>query len=294
MIDAELAKATAKLATGTPKNKIYVAALDRELRAGAAEEDGEHEEDTTTVWRVPVLGSPIRGNVDAPITIVEFADFQCPFCKRTEQTIDKIRDTYGDKVRIVWKNSPLPFHPRAEPAAELALEARAQKGDAGFFRAHDKLFEAQPKLDDEELATLGAKLGLDSSKVQAAIRDKKHANEIEADIALADDVQATGTPHFFINGRRIVGAQPFEKFQKLIDEELRKFEDQNGRVAAKDYYASLMRDAKGPPEPERKQVPPVPNGAPFRGGKDAKVVIQEWADFQCPFCSRVNRRSMRC
>ena len=122
--------------------------------------------------------------------------------------------------------------------------------------------------------------------MRSAIRDKKHAREIDADMELADDIQATGTPHFFINGRRMVGAQPFEKFQKLIDEELKKFGDQS--VPAKDYYASLMRDAKGPPEPERKQAPPIPNGAPFRGGKDAKVVIQEWADFQCPFCSRVN------
>ena len=122
--------------------------------------------------------------------------------------------------------------------------------------------------------------------MKAAIRDKKHKKDIDTDAELADDVQATGTPHFFVNGRRLVGAQPFEKFQKIIDEEVRKFDDQHGSVAAKDYYASLMRDAKGPPEPEKKHAPPIPAGAPFRGGKDAKVVIQEWADFQCPFCQR--------
>jgi protein-disulfide isomerase/serine/threonine protein kinase len=286
VIDSELAKASAKIAAGTPKNKIYVAMSTENFAAAPAKKTDEHEEDTTTVWRVPVLGSPVRGNVDAPVTIVEFADFQCPFCKRTEPTLDKLRDTYGDKVRIVWKNSPLPFHPRAEPAAELALEARAQKGDAAFFRAHDKLFDAQPKLDDDDLVAMAGQLGLDAAKARAAIREKKHAREIDVDMDLADDIQATGTPHFFINGRRMVGAQPFEKFQKLVDEELKKFGDQS--VPARDYYASLMRDAKGPPEPERKQAPPVPSGAPFRGGKDAKVVIQEWADFQCPFCARVN------
>jgi len=235
---------------------------------------------------MPADSSPIRGNADAPVTIIEFGDFQCPYCKRVEQTIDKVRDTYGEKVRVVWKHEPLPFHPRAEPAAELAVEARVEKGDAGFWRAHDKLFDASPKLEDEDLFKLGAQLGLDAAKLKAAIRDKKHQKEIDTDAELGDDVQATGTPHFFVNGRRLVGAQPFEKFQKIIDEELRKFDDQHGSVAAKDYYASLMRDAKGPPEPEKKHAPPVPAGAPFRGGKDAKVVIQEWADFQCPFCLR--------
>jgi protein-disulfide isomerase/serine/threonine protein kinase len=286
VIDEELAKAVAKLATGTPNDQVYVLMSAQNFAAKPVKKDDEPVEDTKTVFRVDVGTSPVRGNVNAQVTIVEFGDFQCPYCKRAEAALEKVRDTYGNKVRIVWKHQPLPFHPRAEPAAELALEARAQKGDATFFRAHDQLFEAQPKLEDEDLFRIGAALGLDAAKVKAAIREKKHDREINADMQLADDVQASGTPHFFINGRRLVGAQPFEKFQKIIDEELRKFDDQHGLVPAKDYYASLMRDAKGPAELEKKHAPPVPPGAPFRGGKDAKVVIQEWADFQCPFCQR--------
>lgn len=288
VIDAELAKANAALATGTKREALYVSLSKQNFtNAPKPKSDDDAPEDTKTVWRVPVGGSPIRGNVDAPVTIVEFGDFQCPFCKRVEQTLDKIREHYGAKVRIVWKHEPLPFHPRAEPAAELALEARAQKGDLGFFQAHDRLFDAQPKLDDDDLAKIAAQLGLDAAKVKTAIRDKKHAREIDADVDLADDVEASGTPHFFVNGRRLVGAQPFEKFQTIIDEELRKFDDHDRKIAAKDYYAFLMRDAKGTPEPEKKRAPPVPAGAPFRGGKDARVVIQEWGDFQCPFCLRV-------
>jgi protein-disulfide isomerase len=290
LIDVELAKAAAKTAAGTKGDALYVALSTENFRKPAppkkTEEDVEAA-DGLTVWRVPVLGAPVRGNVDAPVTIVEFGDFQCPFCKRSQQTLDKVRDHYGDKVRIVWKNQPLAFHRQAEPAAELALEARAQKGDAGFFRAHDALFESQPKLDEADLAKIGAQLGLDAAKVKIAIRDKKHKAKIDADTDLADDVKATGTPHFFINGRRLSGAQPFDKFQTVIDEELKKFEAKRGSVAAKDYYASLMRDAKGAPEPERKVAPPVPPGSPFRGGKNAKVVIQQWSDFQCPFCARV-------
>ena len=288
LIDTELAKANAKVATGTPRDKVYVVMSTANFaEAPAKKVDADPPEDSETAWRVPVDGSPIRGNVDAPVTIIEFGDFQCPFCKRAEQTIDKVRDTYGDKVRVVWKHEPLPFHQRAQPAAELALEARAQKGDAGFWRAHDKLFDAQPKLEDDDLFRLGAQLELDGAKLKIAIREKKHQREIDVDAELGDDVQATGTPHFFVNGRRMVGAQPFEKFKTIIDEELRKFDDQHGSIAAKDYYASLMKDAKGAPEPEKKHAPPIPAGAPFRGGKDAKVVIQEWADFQCPFCQRV-------
>jgi protein-disulfide isomerase len=251
------------------------------------EEEGEEKEDTKTVWRVPAGNSPIHGNKDAPVTIIEFSDFQCPYCKRVGPQMQKIKETYGDKVRIVWKHEPLPFHPRAEPAAEIAMEARAQKGDKGFWDAHDKLFESQPKLEDADLEKVAQDLGLDMAKAKAALKDHKYKKDIDADMELGEDVAASGTPHFFVNGRRLVGAQPFEKFQKIIDEEVAKFEAQKGKVAAKDYYASLMKDAKGAPEPEKKVAPPVPAGNAYKGGKDAKVVIQQWSDFQCPFCSRV-------
>ena len=289
LIDKELQKANAKIAAGTPKDKIYVETSKENFKAAPQknDEEGEEKEDTKTVFKVPVGNSPVLGKKDAPVTIIEFSDFQCPYCKRVEPTLQKVRETYGDKVRIVWKHEPLPFHPRAEPASELTLEARAQKGEKGFWEAHDKLFEIQPKLEDADLEKAAGELGLNVEKVKAAIKDKKYKKEIDADAELGEDVQASGTPHFFVNGRRLVGAQPFEKFQKIIDEEIKKFDDQKGKVAAKDYYDHLMKDAKGAPEPEKKQAPPVPAGAPYKGGKDAKVVIQEWSDFQCPFCGRV-------
>src|SRR6185436_10587972 len=145
----------------------------------------------------------------------------------------------------------------------------------------------QPKLEDADLEKAAGELGLNVDKVKAAIKDQKYKKDIDADVELSDDVNASGTPHFFINGRRLVGAQPFEKFQKIIDEEVKKYDDQKGKVAAKDYYDSLMKDAKGAPEPEKKTVAPPPAGAPWKGAANAKVVIQEWSDFQCPFCGRV-------
>ena len=289
-IDKELAKADAKIKAGTPKDKIYVAMSSENFKNAPApkkEEDEEEKEDTKTVWRVPVGNSPVQGKADAPITIIEFSDFQCPYCKRVEPQLKKIHDTYGDKVRLVWKHEPLPFHPRAIPAAALTLEARAQKGDKGFWDAHDKLFDIQPKLEDADLEKAASELGLDVAKFKAAVKDNKYKKDIDADMELGEDVQASGTPHFFVNGRRLVGAQPYEKFSKIIDEELAKYDAQKGKIAGKDYYASLMKDAKGAPEPEKKQAPPVPAGDAYKGGKDAKVVIQQWSDFQCPFCSRV-------
>ncbi len=288
LIDKELQKAQAKIASGTPKDKIYVEMSKENFKAKPAQKEEEEEgQDDSTVWRVPVGNAPVLGKADAPVTIVVFSDFQCPYCKRVEPTFQKVRETYGDKVRIVWKHEPLPFHPRAEPAAEVALEARAQKGDKGFWEAHDKLFESQPKLDDADLEAVAKGMGLDVGKVMAAIKDHKYKKEVDADSELADDVQASGTPHMFINGRRLVGAQPFEKFQKVIDEEIKKFDDQKGKIAAKDYYDALMKAGKGPPEPEKKQAGPAPAGNAWKGGANAKVVIQEWSDFQCPFCSRV-------
>jgi protein-disulfide isomerase len=290
LIDKELGKANAKIAAGTPKDKVYVAMSSENFKAPAKKGDDEEEgekEDTKTVWRVPVGNSPILGNKDAIVTIVEFSDFQCPYCKRVEPTLKEVRDTYKDKVRIVWKHEPLPFHPRAIPASALTLEARAQKGDKGFWDAHDKLFEIQPKLDDADLEKAAEDLKLDTKKVMAAIKDGKYKKDIDADMELGDDVQASGTPHFFVNGRRLVGAQPADKFKKIIDEEIKKFEDQKGKVAASAWYDHLMKDAKGAPEPEKKQAPPVPAGNAFKGGANAKVVIQQWSDFQCPFCSRV-------
>jgi protein-disulfide isomerase len=288
VIDKELGKAQAKIAAGTPKDKIYVEMSKENYKASPPKKDEDEErEDDKTIWKVPVGKSPQLGKPDAIVTIVEFSDFQCPYCKRVEDTLKKVRETYGDKVRLVWKHEPLPFHPRAEPASEMALEARAQKGEKGFWDAHDKLFELQPKLEDADLEKAAADLGLNVDKVKAAIKDKKYKKEIDADMELAEDVQASGTPHFFVNGRRLVGAQPFDKFQKIIDEEIKKFEDLKGKVAAKDYYEHLMKDAKGAPEPEKKQAPPVPAGAPYKGNANAKVVIQEWSDFQCPYCNRV-------
>ncbi len=293
IIDEQLAAAKAAMAAGTPADKVY-SKLSKENKAKApaqpAREDAKPkpEQDDKTVWKVPVGDSPMKGKAEAPITIVIFSDYQCPFCSRVEPTLDEVQKTYGDKVRVVWKDNPLPFHPRAEPAAELAREARAQKKEAGFWAAHDLLFKNQQKLSDEDLLGYAKELGLDVDKVKAAINDKKYAAVFTADQDLADDLQANGTPHMFINGRRVVGAQPIDKFKTIIDEELKKAEALTAKgVAGKDLYNELIKDGKEPPPPEKKTAEGPAADSPWKGNEKAKVVMMIYSDFQCPFCKRV-------
>ncbi|AUX41975.1 DSBA oxidoreductase [Sorangium cellulosum] len=289
VIDEQLKAAQAAEAAGTKRDKLYAKlSVENKAKAPPPKERERPQEDDKTVWKVPVGDAPAKGPATALVTIVEWSDFQCPFCSKVVPTMEELLKTYGDKVRFVWKNNPLPFHQRAEPAAELAMEARAQKGEKGFWDAYDLLWKNQQKLNDDDLLGYAKELGLDVEKVKAAIAGKKHGASIAADQELADDLQASGTPHFFINGRRLVGAQPLEKFKTIVDEEIKKAEGLLAKgVAAKDLYAEIIKDGKEPPPPERKEVAaPAPN-SPWKGGEKAKVVMQVFSDFECPFCKRV-------
>jgi len=288
VIDEQLKAAEAAIKSGTKPEKVY-AKLSQENKAKAPPTPNREQaqQEDKTVWKVPVGNSPVKGPETALVTIVEWSDFQCPFCSRVVPTLDQLEKDYGDKIRIVWKNNPLPMHPRAEPAAELAMEARAQKGDAGFWSAYDMLWKNQQKLTDEDLLGYAKELGLNVDKVKAAILDKKHGADISADQDLADELQASGTPHFFINGRRLVGAQPVEKFKSVIDEEMKKAQALLAKgVAAKELYNELIKDGKTPPPPEMKTVDAPPAEAAWKGSDKAKVVMQIFSDFECPFCKR--------
>jgi len=293
-IEKQLKAANQAIAAGTPKSKIYVTMTNRNHKGKAKRAKKKPKErpgqDSKTVWKVPVSkNDPQKGNPNALVTIVEFSEYQCPFCARVLPTIKQIMDTYKDKVRFVWKDNPLPFHKRALPASMLAREAQAQKGAKGFWAAHDLLFANQKKLEDEDLWGYAKQLGLNEAKVKEAVAKSKYKAAADAAQELASDLNASGTPHFFINGRRIVGAQPFSKFKEIIDQEITKSQAMLKKgIKAADLYAEIMKTGKAPPPPEKKDVGPAPADAPYKGGATAKVVIQEFSDFQCPYCSRVN------
>jgi protein-disulfide isomerase len=289
IIDEQLTKAKALIAGGTPPRRVY-AELSKaayEARPRAPEAAKPQPEDLA-VHKIPLGKSPVRGKATALVTVVEFADYQCPFSARVEPTLKQLRGLYGDKLRLVYKQNPLPFHPRAEPASQLALEARAQKGDAAYWQVHDALFADQQHLEDADLAAAAVAAGLDAARAMKAVASHKHKDAINADQELADDVSANGTPHFFINGRRMVGAQPLEKFKAVIDEQLQKAEAlvKSGTPADK-VYDKIQATAVGPTPLEKKTVPPPTKDNPSRGPANAKVTVQFFGDFQCPFCKRV-------
>jgi protein-disulfide isomerase len=263
-------------------------------------------EDPKAVYRVPLEDSPVKGPADALVTIVEVSDFECPFCKRVTPTLKALEEQYKGKVRFVFKHNPLPFHARATPAANAAEEARAQGGDAKFWAMHDALFGAA-SLDDAAIAAAAKAAGLDAAKVQEAVAAGKHKARLERDQRLATSLGATGTPAFFINGRKLVGAQPQAAFQALIDEELRKAEDlvRAGTPAAQVYARIMERGAAAPvflpagegPQAQAQQPAPQPASEyrevpvraddPARGPADARLTVVLFSDFQCPFCARV-------
>jgi protein-disulfide isomerase len=161
---------------------------------------------------------PAKGAAAAPVTIVEFSDFQCPFCSRVNPTLKQVEDKYGDKVRVVFRNFPLlQIHPQAAKAAEAASCAADQ---GKFWEMHDKLFANQQKLAVADLKQHATDLGLKAEEFNQCLDSGKKEAEWKKDMDEATSYGITGTPAFFINGRLISGAQPLEAFTSIIDEEL--------------------------------------------------------------------------
>jgi protein-disulfide isomerase len=249
------------------------------------------------VRKVATGNGPEKGAKDAKVTIVEFSDFQCPFCSRVEPTIKQVMDKYGKDVRIVWRNEPLPFHPNAMPAAEAAMAAGAQ---GKFWQMHDLMYENQKDLGPAAYEKWAQQIGLNMSKFKADLASHKYQAAVKADADYAQSVGANGTPNFFIDGRQIVGAQPFDGFQKIIDEELSKAKELEGKGLKGDALYEAEVDANVKAQPAAPAAPqggaaPNPNErkavaighAPVRGAPNAPVTIVMFSDFQCPFCGRV-------
>ncbi len=295
VIDAQLAEANKLIASGVKKSDVYVQLTNKNASTTAPSKDDaakkEPAEDDKSVWKVPVLSDdPIRGPKDALVTMIVFSDFQCPFCKRVEDTLKQVTETYPNDVRIVWKDNALPFHPRAKPAAVLGRFAYEKKGDKGFWEAHDAMFASAPKLEDEDLKGIAEKLGLNWDAIKAAAEGKgnKYMDKMDQSTEVASDFQARGTPHFFINGVRLSGAQPFEKFKAAIDEQLAKAKALVAKGVPKaKIYEEVIKEGKEPQGAEKKDVAAPDASSPYKGGANAKVVIQEFSDFQCPFCKKV-------
>jgi protein-disulfide isomerase len=238
-----------------------------------------------TVWRIPVDGSPINGSPDALVTLVEFSDYQCPYCSRAHLTIQQVQKEYGNKLRVVMKEFPLSMHPQARGAALAALAAGAQ---GKYWEMHDKLFSNQRMLDQVSMEGYARELGLDLGRYKADLANPRLAEIIERDTELGSGVGVTGTPAIFINGRRLPGgAASIESFRSLVDEELGKAEGMvRSGTPANQVYARIIEKGQAPSGPKTPTVRKVdsPADAPASGPAFAKVTIVEWSDFQCPYC----------
>jgi protein-disulfide isomerase len=171
--------------------------------------------------RYDVTVSPddaVLGAANAPVTVVEFSDFQCPFCARVMPTLKRIRETYGDRVRIVWKDFPLTsIHPQAFKAAEAGQCAREQ---GKFWELHDRMFTNQQALEPDALKKYAADAGVDTARFNACLDSSKYGERVQEHMGLGTKLGVSSTPTTFVNGRLVSGAQPYEVFASIVDEEL--------------------------------------------------------------------------
>lgn len=161
--------------------------------------------------------APTLGPADAPITLVEFTDYQCPYCQAAQQYVDRVMSTYAGKVRLVYQEFPLDFHGQAKPAG---MAARCAGEQGKFWEMHTGLLRTPGTLDDADLKARAIGLGLDSSKFSTCVASGKYNDVIQKAIDNGRAVGVNGTPTFFLNGRSFSGAQPFDVFERMIEEEL--------------------------------------------------------------------------
>jgi len=177
------------------------------------------EEDPNKIYKVPIGDAPTKGPKDAPITVVGFQDFQCPFSKRSLSTLEQLIKAYSNQVKLAFKNFPLGFHKQAGIAAEVAMAAGAQ---GKFWEMHDKIFANQKQLSIDNLKSYAQELNLDMKKFNDDLDSHRFKKVIDEDMKIGRGAGVRGTPTFFINGRKLVGAKPLAEFQKVIDGLLKK------------------------------------------------------------------------
>jgi protein-disulfide isomerase len=198
---------------------VNSAAQEEQARRQKEEEEKEKREfeESFKNPKVPEITKKtrVRGNRDAKFTLVEYSDFQCPYCSRGYQNVEQLRKKYGANLKFVYKHLPLSFHPQAMPAAQY-MEAVAMQSPDKAWQFHDKLFENQAKLSEEFYKEVAKELGLDVAKVEKDAKSAAVKQKIDADVQEAQKFGFSGTPGFLLNGVPVKGAYPVEHFDGII------------------------------------------------------------------------------
>lgn len=215
------------LQVGTPpqvRTEAFVMSEDGRYVIFAAAEDITVDPSKAVMAKINLKDEPFRGPKDAKVTIVEYSDFQCPFCLKGYNVIEQqVMKDYGDKVKLYFKHYPLGFHPWAEPAA-MAVECAGQQKPDAYWKLYHKFFENQKDINPQNVKEKAleylADQNIDKAKFDDCYDNKKTQAHVKAEMAEGASLGVTGTPSFVINGRLLVGAQPYEQFKAVIDDEL--------------------------------------------------------------------------
>jgi protein-disulfide isomerase len=249
IIAFERKAAQALIDAGTPRAEVY-AALMKDAKASRSSGVGAAvrragEPDPAKTYKVPVAARPQHGPDDALVTLVVMSDFQCPFCKKVNAAIDQVKSTYGNDVRVVFLQRPLPSHKGARDGARAALAAHRQ---GKFWEMHDKLFSDPADMSKETLMRYAQELGLDTGTFELDMAAADLEQMIKDDEKLASKLGNRGTPAFFVNGRYLSGDQSFENFAALIDEEKAKAQKLvDAGTPRAEVYAKILATAEEKP-----------------------------------------------
>ncbi len=267
----------------------------------ASTSSGKREEAAATgTSRVylPLQGAPARGANAPLVTIVLFSDVQCRFCRSAHANVERIIARYPQDVRYILMHNPLSFHPQALIAAEAAIEAQAQGGDEKFWSMYAALFEASNDLSREQLQQIALRLELDLVRFSRSLDSEAHRERVENDRATAQQHHLGSPPTLLLNGRPLIGAQPYERVEQTVREEIAHARQALGRgVDRARLYQYLAGQTRTEPTRTRSEgiertgpVPQyelsVPAKVPSLGPSNAPVVIQLFSEFQCAFCAQ--------
>ncbi|HSN75143.1 MAG TPA: thioredoxin domain-containing protein [Anaerolineae bacterium] len=278
------------LLVGAQPASVFQQALDTLLAGGTLEDPNaaaQQPQQAPEPVDIPIAGAPVKGDPNAPMTIVEYSDYQCPFCSRfAEQTLPTLLQEYIDsgQAKLVFKDFPLEsIHPNAQKAAEAARCVRELAGsDDSYWAMHDALFANQAEWSGSRSATglfagYASEIGVDAAAFDECLTSDRFAEAVQADLVEGLNFGVQGTPTFFIDGQPFVGAQPIENFRQAI-----------GMVQE---GLSIAPPPQPTPAPEPTPAPltediPLEDAAGMKGDPNAPVVVVEYSDYQCPFCQR--------